>query len=359
LTLQTFIPASRPKEEDETIPGTEAFMNKEEAKKDFVRLLRRTEIEPTSEWSKILPLIIKNPAFQAVKDPVERKQLFENYLQTLAKEVEEKEKDRRHRVREGFIQMCRRNPEIKHYTRYKTARPILQEETEFKVPKDEDERKELYEEYRIEALRTYEDTERNERDKAKKIFKGVLESLELEPYARWRQSKDLFDRKIKEDGLQEQLLAMNELDYLIVFEDYVKEKEREFNDVRQAEKDNRYRQERKNREAFTVISIIHAHLHQGLLQDLLREGIIIEGAKWKEIFPLFKDDERFLNMLGQAGSTPLELFWDILEQLDTEFRLRRDYISDVLKVSSAATFAQIRTNGLNYRKPPNMTSSSH
>jgi pre-mRNA-processing factor 40 len=251
LTLQTFIPA-QPNIEDENTPGTEAYYNKEEAKKDFVRLLRKTEMEPTSQWSEVLPHIIKNPAFRAVKDPVERKQLFENYLQTLHKEVEEKEKDRRHRVREGFMQMCRRHPEIKHYTRYKTARPILQEETDFKAAKDEDERMDLFEEFRVEALQTFEANENAERTKAMKVFREILESLELEPYTRWRPTRDLFDKKIKEDGRQAELSAMNEVDYLTVFEDYIKGLEKEYNDVRQAEKDTRYRAERKNREAFNV-----------------------------------------------------------------------------------------------------------
>jgi pre-mRNA-processing factor 40 len=254
LTLQTFIPAAQTvTTDDENTPGTEAFHNKEEAKKDFVRLLRKTEMEPTSQWNDVLPLIIKNPAFRAVKDPVERKQLFENYLVTLQKEVEEKEKDRRHRVREGFMQMCRRHPEIKYYTRYKTARPILQEETDFKAAKDEDERRDLFEEFRAEALKAHEAKESAERVKATKAFREILESLELEPYARWRPTKALFDRKIREEGRQEELATMNELDYLNVFEDYVKELEKEFNDVRQAEKDAKYRKERKNREGFNVL----------------------------------------------------------------------------------------------------------
>src|SRR5271167_336702 len=136
LTLQTFIPAQTATTEDENLPGTEAYHVKEEAKKDFVRLLRKTaEIEPISKWDQVLPLIIKNPAFRGVKDPVERKQLFEDYKQTLQKELDEKEKERKTKVRERFIKMCRQHPDIKHYTRYKTARPILQDETDFKAPK--------------------------------------------------------------------------------------------------------------------------------------------------------------------------------------------------------------------------------
>jgi pre-mRNA-processing factor 40 len=254
LTLQTFIPAAV-NIEDENTPGTEAYYNKEEAKKDFIRLLRKTEMEPTSQWNEVLPQIIKNPSFRVVKDPVERKQLFESYLQTLHKEVEEKEKDRRHRVREGFLQMCRRHPEIKHYTRYKTARPILQEETDFKAAKDEDERRDLFEEFRVEALQTLEAKEEDARKEARKAFRSLLEGLELEPYARWRPTKESFDRKIQEEGRQDEFSAMLEIDYLNVFEDYVKELERDYNEVRQSEKDKKYRAERKNREAFNVYNI--------------------------------------------------------------------------------------------------------
>jgi len=251
LTLQTFIPAQQTVE-DENTPGTEAYFNKEEAKKEFVRLLRKTEMEPTSQWNDVLPQIIKNPAFRGVKDPVERKRLFEEYKQTLHKEVEEKEKDRRHRVRQAFLQMCRRHTDIKHYTRWKTARPILQDETDFKAAKDDDERRELYEEFRIEALKEFEEKEYAERKDAMNKFRKILEELELEPYARWRPTKDIFERKIREENRLEELSAMKEVDYLNVFEDFVKELEKNFNDVRQAEKDAKYRTERKNRDAFNV-----------------------------------------------------------------------------------------------------------
>jgi pre-mRNA-processing factor 40 len=209
---------------------------------------------PNSKWTQIMPEIIKNPAYRAVKDPVERKSLFENYLQTLQKETEEKEKDRWHRVREGFMQMCRRHPDINYYTRYKTAVPILQDETDFKAAKDDDERRELFDEFRAEALQIHGAKENEERTKAMKVFREILEGLELEPYARWLPTKELYERKIQEEGKQGELVAMTRLDYLTVFEDYVKELEKKFNEVRQAEKDAKYRQERKNRDGFNVKS---------------------------------------------------------------------------------------------------------
>ena len=91
----------------------------------------------------------------------------------------------------------------------------------------------------------------------------------------------------------------------------------------------------------------------------MREGIIIEGAKWKEIFPLIKDDERFLNMLGQAGSTPLELFWDVVDSIEIEFRLKRDYVLDVLEVYLRFHLSNNRKNGLKSLKQRNMMNSNH
>ena len=44
----------------------------------------------------------------------------------------------------------------------------------------------------------------------------------------------------------------------------------------------------------------------------------MSGTKWKEVYPLFAKDERYINMLGLPGSSPLELFWDIVDELDME-----------------------------------------
>lgn len=70
-----------------------------------------------------------------------------------------------------------------------------------------------------------------------------------------------------------------------------------------------------------------------LLNDLRSKGDIRAGTKWKHVYPLIKEDERYLNMLGQPGSTPLDLFWDQIEDIDRELRLKRNLAMDVLDVS--------------------------
>lgn len=50
------------------------------------------------------------------------------------------------------------------------------------------------------------------------------------------------------------------------------------------------------------------------------------------MYPLIKDDERYQNMLGQSGSTPLDLFWDALEEMERDIRLKRNIAQDVMEV---------------------------
>lgn len=54
-------------------------------------------------------------------------------------------------------------------------------------------------------------------------------------------------------------------------------------------------------------------------------------CKWKEVYPSFKEDERYLNMLGNPGSNPLELFWDAVDALDQKLDSKIAVIEEVLK----------------------------
>lgn len=57
---------------------------------------------------------------------------------------------------------------------------------------------------------------------------------------------------------------------------------------------------------------------QELLAELVRDGHIKARTKWKDVYRLFKEDERYLDILGNPGSNPLELFWDVVDRLDRE-----------------------------------------
>jgi pre-mRNA-processing factor 40 len=52
------------------------------------------------------------------------------------------------------------------------------------------------------------------------------------------------------------------------------------------------------------------------LQELVASGEIKARCKWKHVYPKFSSDGRYLDMLGRPGSNPIELFWDVVDDLD-------------------------------------------
>ena len=51
------------------------------------------------------------------------------------------------------------------------------------------------------------------------------------------------------------------------------------------------------------------------------------------ICPLIEEDPRYLGILGNSGSTPLDLFWDMVEEEERSLRGPRNDVLDVLDVS--------------------------
>lgn len=94
---------------------------------------------------------------------------------------------------------------------------------------------------------------------------------------------------------------LHDLDRIRVFSDYIKELEKkDYEEKRQIRKAT----ERKQRIQF-----------RELLKEKIISGELTQKTKWHNFVHKIKDDERLLNMLGQFGSTPHELFVDQTDQL--------------------------------------------
>lgn len=111
------------------------------------------------------------------------------------------------------------------------------------------------------------------------------------------------------------------MDMLTSFEDYVMTLDSQFKNSRNQELKAAKRMERVHREEFIQ-----------LLNELKASNILHINSKWKEIFPHIKHDPRYLGMVGDSGSTPLELFWDELMIMEDEYRPARRLIFDAVKV---------------------------
>ena len=57
-------------------------------------------------------------------------------------------------------------------------------------------------------------------------------------------------------------------------------------------------------------------------------------TKWKEVYPRFADDPRYLDLLGNPGSSPIELFWDVVDGLDQELESHAHLVEKVLQAKN-------------------------
>jgi pre-mRNA-processing factor 40 len=307
---QAFVPAN-------TDPDYATF---EEAEAAFLKLLRRSGVQPDWTWEQTMRSIIKDPQYRALKDPKDRKAAFEKYAIEVRLQEKDRAKERLAKLRTDFNTMLKSHPEIKHYTRWKTARPIIEGETIFRSSSDDNERRQLFEDYILELKRANVEREVITRKAAMDELVEILHGLNLEPYTRWSEAQGIIQSNPRFSG-DEKFKTLSKSDMLTAFENHIKSLERTFNDIRQQQKNQKSRRERQNRDRF-----------QGLLHELKTSGKIKAGSKWSQIHPLIQNDDRYTSMLGQAGSTPLDLFWDVVEEEERALRSTRNDVLDVLDV---------------------------
>ncbi|KAG8420909.1 U1 snRNP protein [Metarhizium acridum] len=293
------------------------FASPEEAEAAFMKLLKRSGVQPDWTWSDAIRAIIKDPQYRSIRDPKGRRDAFDKYCQDMIVQDKERAEERMAKLRADFETMLRRHPEIVHYTRWKTARPMIEGETIFRSTNNEEERRQLFEEYVVGLKKAHKEKETKDHQNALEALKDLLPKLNIKAYTRWSEAQDVISAAFQND---EKYQALTKYDTLITFQDHIKSLERALNEKKQHEKKMKYRRERKARDAF-----------KSLLSELRQDGIIKPGVKWSNIHPKLERDERYTNMLGHDGSTPQELFWDVVEEEERSLRGPRNDVLDVLE----------------------------
>jgi pre-mRNA-processing factor 40 len=298
------------------------FPSTEDAEAAFKKVLKSLKVQPDWDWPRTVRAGCKDPNWRAIPDPVRREAAFKDYCEDLRAQEKHKEQDRQAKLRTDFTAMLRSHPEITHYTRWKTALPLLQDEAVYRSAKDDSERRQLYDEYIVSLRRANAEKEVEDKKSALTELVMLLRGLELEPFTRWHDAEE----KLAENKqfTSEKFQSLHRLDVLNTFETHIRSLQREHNERVQAERREKRRLERKNRDGF-----------RQLLTELQETGRLRAGTKWKDIHDIIQDDSRYTAMLGQSGSSPLDLFWDALEVEEQKFRTLRRRALDVLEVSHA------------------------
>ncbi|KAJ3556676.1 hypothetical protein NM688_g1891 [Phlebia brevispora] len=345
FSSSSVLPA-RPNLPDDPVIPHNGFATFDEAEKAFMHLLRKAGVDANWTWDQTMRAIITDPLYKALNTLAEKKTTWQKYTENLKAKEQEERDARLSKLRPAIRNMLKGNPNVFHYTTFTTADKLFAQHPIWQQAKIEAERKLIFEELSTPVMLTEHEIQQESRAaRARAISKVVtlFKTLEVDVTTRWRtaHAKVVESDEYKTD---EELQKLPNLDILLAFEDYSRVREREFEEQMRRAQVEKTRKERKAREAFKVrLPSLRAHggstcgpgcadiYHQDLLRGLIDSGKIKARSKWKEVYPLFKDDKRYLDMLGKPGSNPLELFWDVVDGLDQKLDDKIEVVETAIK----------------------------
>lgn len=292
----------------------------EAAERAFFKFLDSHNVNPSWTWEQTVRELCDAKGYYVMKDPWHRKCAFDAYILNYLTDQSDAEKNRVTKIRKEFIEMLKSSDKIHSYTLWRTVKNEFSSHPAFNATSSETEQQQLFFEYKQKLLEDEKQLEKDRRKEALDDFCSLLRNMNFEPYTRWSVAQAKFDQDPRYTR-NSNMKYLSKLDALVAFEDHVKHLEREYILDKQKQKKEKHRIERKNRDAF-----------RALLQDLRVQKKITLRTKWKELYPIIKDDPRYLNLLGQSGSTPLDLFWDTIVDLENMYREKRNLVLDCLEV---------------------------
>lgn len=298
-----------------------------EAEVAFFKLLRKAGVQPGWSWERTVRATVQDPQYRAIKEPNDRKIAFEKYLDQVVKEDEEREKERVRKLRQDFRTMLASHHEIRPYTRWKTARPILQGEAIFRSSDNDEEKKRLFDEYILDLKKAAEEKRQQDYESAMNGIADILRDLNLSAKSQWLETREqLQDHPEFRQADKYRILTPTEP--LQIFDRYMRRLWNDAHYEKQRTAQAKAREQRKARDDFVF-----------LLRELRDSEVLKPSSMWKEIRLLVENDPRYTKLLENLGhkdritdgSTPKDLFFDVLEDFDREAHDLRDLIDGVLK----------------------------
>ncbi|KAJ3155311.1 PRP40 pre-mRNA processing factor 40 [Geranomyces michiganensis] len=302
------------------------FNTREEAEAAFESMLVEKGVEPTWTWEETLAAIINHPLYRALNTLSERQAAFERYVDEKRREEAAARKMRYDQQRvELRTLFADQKLNINSRSRYRKVSEMLADNDIFRSVNERD-RENIFLEY-VDDLKTKEkELVRETRKENTAKYERLLQRLTTEHLitleTTWVQCQELYKAQ-PEYRADRKLQAMEPIDFLLTFEHHINDLVAKFRAKRDAEQRAKWRKERLKRDAF-----------RALLSDMRANGTLHARTRWQEVLDVIKEDERYLALLHQKGSTPVELFGDAIVDIIDEFRPQRRLIEDVMRTAN-------------------------
>lgn len=295
------------------------FKDKKEAIEAFKEFLKEKNVPSSSSWELCVKLISKDPKYNSFKKLNEKKQAFNAYKTQKSKDEREETRLKAKQSKENLEKFLMKNEKMDSNTKfYRCDEMFAHMEVWKNVP--ESDRRDIYDDCVFNLIKREKEESRILKKRNMKTLAELLESMTSVTYqTTWSEAQVMLleNSSFKSDI---SLLGMDKEDALVVFEDFIRGLESEEVEEKDREKKRLKRQQRKNRDQFIT-----------LLDTLHEDGKLTSMSFWVELYPLISADLRFSAMLGQPGSTPLDLFKFYVENLKARFHDEKKLIKEILR----------------------------
>ncbi|XP_056643050.1 pre-mRNA-processing factor 40 homolog A isoform X1 [Diorhabda sublineata] len=317
-------------------PEPKVFKDKKEAMEAFKELLKDKNVPSNASWEQCVKIISTDPRYETFKKLNEKKQVFNAYKTQKQKDEKDEQRLKSKKYKENLEEFLLTTDLISSTTKYYRCDELFSTMEVWSNVNDSD-RRDIYDDVMFTLAKREKEEAKNLKKRNMKKLAEVLECMtKINFDTTWCEAQVLLleNNTFKNDV---NLLAMDKEDALIVFEEHIRVLEKEYLEEKEREKRRLKRQCRKNRDQFLALL---DHLHE--------EGKLTSMSLWVELYPIISADIRFSAMLGQNGSTPLDLFKFYVEDLKSRFHDEKKIIKEILRekefeVQIDTTFDQFAT----------------
>lgn len=309
-------------EKEESDQEEVVYETKEDAKTAFKNLLRDKGVASTSSWEQAMKLISNDKRYNALAKLNEKKQAFNAYKTQRGKEEKEEERQLAKEAKEALYDYLITHPNMNSNLVYRKAAEFFETHKEWSKVPDRD-RKDVYEDALFFLGKKEKEEEVKLRAKQKEELAVILEDIKEITYkTTWVESQEILStyKPFRNNILFENC---DKEDMLVVTMEHIRTLELDFEDEKQKKASKERRQQRINRDSFIM-----------LLTELHDTKKLDSTSLWADLYPTISKDPRYTAMLGQPGSTPLDLFKFYLEDLKSTMHDDKKVMKDALKAAN-------------------------
>lgn len=273
----------------------------EDVEAAFKELMAEKEVDQSWTVQKLMKECLEDPRYWMVRDTMKRRALFEEYLFEIEQQKVQQTVDKRLEYQQQVYELFAESGRVTRFSRWVDVAPIFEQNELFQIGSLDDRKLALAKLVRF--LNEKEEEITRETKKAGKEFLQSVLTVEITK-STWNDTlRDIKSRSAELAEKRPEMRTLNKMDLLDVYSKMVEDKEPEL--VAQIEQKSKLvnRQARIARQQFVK-----------LLNEQIEKGNITYTTKWKELVTHIKEDQRFQTLCGiRQSSTPLDLFWDVIE----------------------------------------------